>query len=156
MPFLLIVGISISAFALFGLAQYGITSMVCDVGGANSLAGVLIHAVVGLMLGLPLAAAARLGGRPKRSAGSLVRPLVLMLVAMTAFAFAAGVVGFMMARSGNLGVPQQFQEQIPQAKWPAFQACALAQSASYYVAFVGDGMLVAWVWVSRKRFTPRR
>ena len=34
--------------------------------------------------------------------------------------------------------------------------CVLAHMTSYYVAFVGGGMLAGWVWVSRKRLHPKQ
>jgi hypothetical protein len=145
-----IVGLGLAAGVAFGLLQSAATALVLEFDPA----GLLVHPVIGLILGLGLAVAARVGSRPKRSGRSLVKPLVLLLVAMAAFALGAGVVGFTLGRGGNVMLPDTLREQIPPAKWASYQACALANQASYNVAFIGGGMLVAWVWVSRKRLHP--
>jgi len=151
MQFFGIVGLGVAAGVLFGLVQSAVTAVVCEF----QPAALVVHCVIGLILGLSLAIAARVGSRPQRSVRSLVKPVVILLVAMAVFALAAGVVGFMMARSGNLMLPAELKEQIPAEKWAGFQACALAHQASYNVAFVGGGMMIAWVWVSRKRWRER-
>jgi hypothetical protein len=151
MRFLGIVGLGLAAGVAFGLLQTAATALVCEFDPA----GLVVHPVIGVTLGLGLAIAARVGSRPKRAWRSLVRPLLMLLGLMTAFATAAGVIGFTLARSGNLMLPAEVKEQLPAAKWEAFQACALAHQASYNVAFAGGGMLVAWVWVTRKRLHPR-
>ncbi len=150
MRFLGIVGLGVAAGVAFGLVQSGVTAAVLEFDPA----GLLVHPVIGLILGVGLAVAARIGSRPKRSALSLVKPLVLLLVAMAVFALGAGVVGFTLGRGGNVMLPAELKEHIPPAKWAAYQACALANQASYNVAFIGGGMLIAWVWVSRKRLPP--
>lgn len=152
MRFFGIIGLGAAAGAAFGLFQSAVTAVVCEFDPA----GLVIHSLVGLLLGLALAAAARVGRRPKRSGRSLIRPLLLLLAAMAVFATGAGVIGFTLARSGNAPEPAELQEQIPPAKWPAVQGCVLAHMTSYYVAFVGGGMLAGWVWVSRKRLHPKQ
>ncbi len=156
MPFLLIALMPAVAFALFGLAEWCVCVWACGEAGASSPVGIAVHAVLGLLIGLPFALAARIGSRPKRSAGSLVRPVVVLVVLMAVFAVAAAVVGAMLAAGGHVGLPPEAQERIPRAKWGAVQACGLAHTAGHYVGCVGGGMLVAWAWVSRKRPTPRR
>lgn len=59
---------------------------------------------VGLLLGVPLAGVARAGSRSKRSIGSLVRPVVGLLAVMAMMAIVAGVLGWLLAKSGG-GVP---------------------------------------------------
>ena len=170
MRFLAIVALSVAAAVVYGVLHDQITARVCveyftvaharivdsdDPTVLGLVWGVVATWWAGLMLGVPLALAARVGSRPKRSVKSLVRPILGLLGLMAAFAIAAGLVGFTLGRSGNVMLPDQLKEQIPAAKWPAFQACALAHQASYNVAFIGGGMLIAWVWVSRKRLHPK-
>lgn len=174
--FLGIVLLAVVAAVVYGVLHDQITARVCveyfTVGHARIIVsddptvlglvwGVVATWWAGLMLGIPLAIAARVGSRPQRSPRSLFRPVLGLLGLMAAFALAAGVVGFMLARSGNVMLPAELKEKLPADKWPGFQACALAHQASYNVAFVGGGMLIAWVWVSRKRWrepprTPAR
>ena len=152
MRFLGIVVLGLATGVVFGLVQSGVTALVLEFDPA----GLLVPPVIGLILGVGLAAAARAGRRPKRSGPSLIKPLVLLLVAMAVFAGAAGVVGFTLGRGGNVMLPAELKEQIPPSKWASYQACALANQASYNVAFIGGGMLVAWVWVSRKRLPSKQ
>lgn len=148
--FLGIVGLGMAAGVAFGLLQTGVTAVACEFDPT----GLIVHPLIGLILGLGLAVAARAGRRPKRAGRSLVRSLVVLVVTMTLFAVAAGVVGFTLGNSGRVMMPAEVQERIPAEKRAAFQASALANQASYNVAFVGGGMLIAWVWVSRKRLHP--
>lgn len=148
MRFLGIVGLAVAAGVAFGLLQTGVTTLVSEFDPS----GLVVHPIVWLVLGVPLAISARVGSRPQRSVRSLVRPVLMLLGLMTVFAGVSGVVGFVLARSGNVMLPDDLKNQIPAAKWPAVQACALAHQASYNVAFIGGGMLIAWVWVSRKRW----
>src|SRR3954447_26751249 len=62
--------------------------------------GIIATWWVGLLLGVPLAIAARVGRRPKRSVGSLVRPIFRLLACMAVAAFGAGLTGFFLGRTG--------------------------------------------------------
>src|SRR5215213_7445568 len=55
--------------------------------------GVIATWWVGLLLGVPLAVSARAGGRPKRDARSLVRPILGLMVVMGVCATLAGIAG---------------------------------------------------------------
>jgi hypothetical protein len=167
MKFLGIVLMCVAAAVGYGVLHDQVTARVCveyftvahprivdsdDPTVVGLVWGVVATWWAGLLLGLPLAIAARVGSRPQRSVRSLVRPVLVLLAMMAVFATVSGVVGFVLARSGTVMLPDTLKEQIPAAKWPAMQACALAHQASYNVAFIGGGMLIAWVWVSRKRW----
>jgi hypothetical protein len=47
----------------------------------------------GLLLGIPMALAARAGKRPQRDAASLVRPIACLLIVTALCAFLSGIVG---------------------------------------------------------------
>ena len=81
----------------------------------------------------------------------MLKPIAGLMIVMAVFAFGAGVVGYMMGSSGNLVLHPQILAQLPASARVPFQICSFAHSMSYNVAFVGGGMLIAWVWVSRKR-----
>jgi hypothetical protein len=108
----------------------------------------------GLLLGIPLAMAARVGSRPKRTVGSLRKPVLLLLGLMAGFALVSGVAGYTLGTMGTILVPAELLNGIPAQKYAGFQACLFAHQMSYNVAFVGGGMIIAWVWVSRKRMRP--
>ena len=159
------------AAVLYGIAHDQITARVCveyfTVGHAKVIEsedptllglvwGVIATWWAGLILGVPLAMAARLGSRPKRSVWSLRKPVLLLLGLMAGFALVSGIIGYVIGTMGTVVIPPHIKNTLPAAKWAAFQACAFAHTMSYNVAFVGGGMTVAWVWVSRKRYSPRR
>src|SRR5262249_43182022 len=62
--------------------------------------GILATWWVGLLLGVPLALVAQLGKRPRRDAGSLVRPIAVLMVVMAVCATLAGLVGWALAKNG--------------------------------------------------------
>ncbi len=164
--FLGIIAACVLGSVVYGIAHDLVTTRICveyftighvkiiDSDDPTQLAlawGVRASWWAGLFLGILLSCAARLGKRPQRSFRSLLKPIFGLMIVMGVFAFGAGVVGYMMGSSGNLVISPQMQQQLPPAQRVPFQICAFAHSMSYNVAFVGGGMLIAWVWVSRKR-----
>jgi len=120
------------------------------------LAGGLTWGVFGAMLGLGLACAARLGWRPKRRARELLKPVLFLFGMIAGFSLIAGLIGTMATGFGLRVLPPEVYDRFPPSTWGGLQFCWFAQIMGNYVGFVAGGMLVAWVWVSRKRFTTRR
>jgi len=173
--FLGIVLMSILAAVTYGIVHDQITVRVCleyfTIGHPKVIEsqdptllgivwGVIATWWAGLLLGVPLAVAARIGSRPRRSLRSLLRPILFLLGVMAGFAIVSGVIGYMIGSMGTVVLNPEVKNTVPAQKWAAFQACWFAHTMSYNVAFVGGGMTIAWVWVSRKRLhppiTPRR
>src|SRR5262245_60662652 len=113
--------------------------------------GILATWWVGLLLGVPLAVVARAGSRPKRSAGSLLRPVGCLLAVMAVCALAAGVAGWLLAWGGVIFLAGPFGRQIPGERHARFLADAWAHSASYFVGVVGGVVVMVRVWRSRGR-----
>src|SRR5579871_5632082 len=63
--------------------------------------GIIATWWVGLILGISLAICTRAGLLPKRSVGSLVRPVACLLAVMAGCAVAAGLTGWFLARNGS-------------------------------------------------------
>src|SRR3954465_11268214 len=93
--------------------------------------GVIATWWVGLILGVPLALAARAGSRPKVTASSLVRPLAFMLGAVGIVAAAAGAVGHTAAKCGWVWLPEPLASAVPQDRHVAFLTDLWAHLASY-------------------------
>lgn len=106
---------------------------------------------VGLLLGVPLAIAARAGNRPLRSVGSLVRPVAALLAVMGVCAALAGVLGWLLARNGVAFLVGPISQELPADRHVPFLADLWAHSASYAVGFIGGVIVIANVWRSRKR-----
>jgi len=111
--------------------------------------GIIATWWVGVLLGVPLAIAARVGSRPKRSVGSLVRPVVWLLAIMAICAIAAGVAGWLLARSGAVFLVGPIAERLASDRHVPFLADMWAHSASYLVGFAGGIVVVVQIWRSR-------
>lgn len=113
--------------------------------------GVIATWWVGLLLGAPLAVVSRAGSRPKRSVGSLVRPVACLLAVMGVSAVAAGVAGWFLASNGVVFLIGPMASELPADRHVPFLADLWAHSASYLVGLVGGVVVMALVWRSRSR-----
>lgn len=111
--------------------------------------GIIATWWVGLILGLPLAIAARLGSRPKRDARSLVRPLLVLMGASAVCAIVAGIAGWLLASSGYVELVGYLAEAVPRERHVAFLADGFAHTASYGAGFLGGIVVIVQVWRSR-------
>src|SRR5438552_5033548 len=93
--------------------------------------GIIATWWVGLVLGVPLAIAARAGSWPTRSLGSLVRPAAWLLVVMAVCALAAGVTGSLLARNGAVFLVGPIAQKLPPDRHVPFLADLWAHLASY-------------------------
>jgi hypothetical protein len=108
----------------------------------------------GALVGVPLALAARLGSRPKRSARSIVRPVCILFSIMAVSALLAGIIGWLLARQGMVGLIGSLAARVPPEKHVPFIADLWAHSASYFLGFVGGAVVVVSVWRSRRAGPP--
>jgi hypothetical protein len=167
---LAILALCVSAAVTYGILHDQITARLCveyftighppvfDTDDPTLLGlgwGVIATWWVGLLLGVPLAAAARIGSRPQRSVRSLIRPVAQLMATCAASALVAGVVGWLMERNGfGALIVYNPDPRLPREKWPAFAAAAVAHSASYLVGFGGGAVVIVRVWRSRRRSGP--
>jgi hypothetical protein len=112
--------------------------------------GVIATWWVGLILGVPLAMAARLGPRPKRSPATLMRPLAVLLMVMGCCAALSGVIGYILARKGLVQLPEPLASGVPAEKHVAFLVDLWTHLASYAVGFVGGIVLIVMTWRGRR------
>jgi len=112
--------------------------------------GVVATWWVGLPLGFMLAAAARLGPRPKLGAAQFMPLVARLLAIMGAAALVAGIVGFVLAVQGKVALPPMLAEAIPAAARSRFLADWWAHSASYASGILG-GIIVAVSAYLRRR-----
>jgi len=165
MQFVAIVLVCIFAAIAYGILHDQITARICveyftighpPIFGTDDptlLAigwGVLATWWVGVILGIALAAAARWGQWPKRSAVSLIRPLLVLMICSAVCALAAGIVGTILARAGLVTLMGRIAREVPREKHVAFVADLWAHSASYLSGFVGGAIVIARVLMSRR------
>ena len=110
--------------------------------------GVIATWWVGIILGVPLAIAARAGSRPELSAHELVPMIGILLVVMAACAVLGGIAGFVWGR-----VPTDIVELLPPQIHRRFLADWWAHNASYASGFVGGVVLWVLPWRRRGRAT---
>ena len=111
--------------------------------------GIIATWWVGLLLRIPLAVVSRAGARPKRSAGSLVRPVAVLLAVMALGALVAGVIGWLLAQSGAVVLVGSIAHRLPADRHVPFIADLWAHSASYLFGLVGGIVVMVQVWRSR-------
>lgn len=166
LPSCLIVLACIASAVVYGVLHDQITARVCveyftvfhpriiESTAPTDLAiawGVAATWWVGALLGVPLAVAARSGSRPRRSIGSLVRPVGTLLAVMAVCALASGILGYQLGKAGAWLPPEWVAEQLPAAKHPRFLADLAAHNASYAVGFFGGLVVIVRVWVGRAK-----
>ena len=166
MQIVAIISLSVLSAVLYGMVHDQVTARVCveyftighpPIFGTDSptlLAlgwGILATWWVGLILGVPLALFARLGRRPKRSAASLIRPILVLLGAMAAVAVLAAAVGYVLARAGAVVLREPLASRVPADQHVPFLTDLWAHNGSYLAGFVGGIVLIVHVWRSRGR-----
>lgn len=164
--FMAIIVLCILAAVVYGIAHDQITARICveyfTIGHPRIFGtddptllgigcGIIATWWVGLLLGVPLAVVARAGSRAKRSVASLVRPVADLLAVMAVMALIAGVVGWMLTRSGAVFLVGPLAQRVPADRHVAFLGVAWAHSTSYLVGFLGGVAVMMMVWRSRGR-----
>jgi hypothetical protein len=164
MHFLRIVLMCVTAAVVYGILHDQVTARVCveyfTIGHPPIFAtddptllavgwGILATWWAGLLLGVPLALIARAGSRPKRTASSLVRPVVTLSVVMAVGAVAAGGIGWVLSRAGLIILLEPLASAVPPDRHDVYLADLWAHSASYLIAFAGGVVVMVRVWRSR-------
>lgn len=168
MAFLAIVGLSVGLAVAYGVLHDLVTAHVCveyfTVGhagmGGPADPSPWVQALfwgwaatwwMGLLLGLLLASAARLGPWPRRSPRSLLRPLLALLLVSGAAALLAGLLGAWLAGRGQVTLVGPWAAAVPPERHVAFLADLWAHNASYLVGGLGGLLLAARVLRRRQR-----
>src|SRR5262245_25580169 len=137
MQSLAIIVLCIVAAVLYGIVHDQVTARVCveyfTIGHAPVFGtddptllglgwGVIATWWIGLLLGVPLAIVARAGQRPKRSVGSLLRPISVLLLVMAACALLAGILGWVLASNGAVVLVGPIARRVPADRHVPFLA----------------------------------
>jgi hypothetical protein len=161
-----IILLSIAAAVTYGILHDQITARICveyfTIGHPPVFAtddptllglgwGILATWWVGLILGILLALAARMGPRPKLAARQLVRPLAIMLLIVGAFATLAGLVGHAAAVRGWVVLLEPMASILPRERHVPFITNLWIHLASYAGAFLGGVILCILVFRRRHR-----
>lgn len=165
-----IVAVCIVAAVIYGIVHDQITARLCveyfTVGHPPIFStddptllglgwGVVATWWVGLLLGVPLAVAARAGNWPKRDARSLVRPIAILLGIMAVCATIAGFIGHSLTANGTIQLAPWLAGRIAPEKHAWFLTAGFAHGTSYAVGGVGGVVLILLVFVTRYRESKR-
>jgi hypothetical protein len=108
---------------------------------------------VGLPLGCLLAAAARAGSRPKVEARRLVRPALLLFIAMAVTSVVAGLAGHALGKEGVIFILEPLASEIPEERHALFLGAFVSHLAAYAAGIIG-GLGLCWrVYRRRGRLT---
>ena len=166
MQFLLIIGLCIFSCITYGIVHDQVTARICveyfTIGHSPIFAtdsptllgigwGIVATWWVGLLLGILLAGAARVGRWPKRKVSSLVRPITILMTVCALGALLAGTSGHQLAASGKVWLLGPLASQVPKDRHAAFLADLWAHNASYLLGFLGGLVLAVVIFVGRVR-----
>lgn len=164
MAYLGILILSVGAACLYGVLHDLVTANVCveyfTIGHPPLLPttspfllalgwGVVATWWMGVLLGIPLATAARAGAWPRMSASDLLRPLAFVLVSMGVAAALWGLAGYGLASLGWVRLPQSIQAGVPSQAHVRFLAVWWAHQTSYVAGTLGGIGLCVWTIVRR-------
>src|SRR5574341_1470889 len=126
-----IVALSVAAAVLYGILHDQVTARVCveyftvahpriieseDPTLLGIAWGIGATWWMGLLLGIPLAACARAGSRPKLAGRDLVRPVAWLLAVMGTLALLGGLAGGIATATGGVWLPEPLASRIPREK----------------------------------------
>ena len=171
MRFVSIIPLCILAAITYGIIHDQITARICveyfTIGHPPVFAtddptllglgwGIIATWWVGLLLGISLACAARIGSRPKLTASQLIRPLTIMLLAVAALALIAGITGYIAASRHWIWLIEPLASRVPPDNHIAFLTTLWAHSASYLAGILGGIGACIWAVIRRGRMaTPQ-
>jgi hypothetical protein len=164
-----IVLMSVVASILYGVAHDQVTARICveyfTVGHPPLFAtdsptmlalgwGILATWWYGLLLGLPLAGAARVGSKPKTRAVTLRRPLGFLLLRVACYTVLGGLAGYVAAKQGWIRLVDSLAHQIVPDREATFIAVLWAHWTAYGSAAVEGIAFCLRTW--RRRGAPAR
>ena len=165
MESLKIICMSVTAAIIYGIVLDQITARICveyftighpPIFGTDDPTllglgwGIVATWWAGLLVGIPLAIAARGGSRPKRSSASLIRPIIKLLIGMAICAGTTGILGWFLARQGAVFLTGPIADEVPVDRHVAILADLWVHLASYACGFLGGILLFVTVWRSRR------
>lgn len=160
-----IIGLTVLAACLYGIIHDQFTAHICveyfTIGhpriinseSPTMLAfawGVVATWWVGLPLGLLLAAAARIGNRPRLTAQQLVKPIMVLLGVMGVLATFTGIVGWRLASNGQVALMGFIADLVPPDRQAVFLGVWWAHITSYWSGFFGGLVLIIWTYHRRR------
>lgn len=111
--------------------------------------GIVASWWVGLLLGIPLAFASRMGSRAKIDSNELIPPIQNLMGILLCVSLFAGTIGFLAAKLGWVYVLPPLSQQIPAGKHARFLFDLWSHTTSYLFGVLGGIMLIVKTWKKR-------
>ncbi|WP_422055925.1 hypothetical protein [Sphingomonas sp.] len=118
--------------------------------------GVIATWWIGLILGLLLAMAARLGRAPKLNVSDVRAGIIRLMLISAGGAAVGGVVGAFLAAQKVIWLIGELADRVPDDRHVAFLAVGFAHSVSYGIGGLGGMVLCVWTWRRRQRAAATR
>ena len=106
---------------------------------------------VGLILGVLLALAGRLGNRQRRSAASLIKPLLMLFLVCGTASLLLGFAAYRLSSSGSIPFLKGMTDAIAVHRQPRYMAALWMHTASYTAATMGGLILAVRIVFDRLR-----
>lgn len=160
LPYVRIISFTMGCIVLYGIIHAQVAAHVCVEyftvdhlslwGLRNPTAlglawGIIAACGDGLGLGIVLALVARLGPRPALTVRDVRRPLLLLLLAVGLTSALAGLVGYALARAGDVYLPYYAAPSVPQARQALYIVDSWAQDSASTIGPVGGLLVCVWV-----------
>lgn len=113
--------------------------------------GVLATWWVGAIGGVVLSIAARAGAPPRRSAATLVKPLLVLLLSIGCLALFFGWIGHDLAKVEYIVLVEPYASAVPAARHTDYLTVGWAHTAAYGAAVLGGIVVCIRVWWGRRR-----
>lgn len=140
-----------STSLVLGLIQTGMSLVLCPEYVEVRWSTMLVEAIVlGMIIGIPLAFAARAGRRIKRRPGSLRRPLLIWLILTGLGTLAGGVLAWNLAAGGGLTLSEPLATRVPAERHAIFIALDLSNGARLLIGGAVGAVMILLVWRSRE------
>lgn len=161
-----IVLLAIAGSVAFGIVHNMFTAHICleyftighvrlfdsNIPALHALAwGIVATWWMGLLLGLPLAFAARIGSWPTLDAADIAPTLRRVLLCVFACAALGFVIGWALAATKNIVLVDRFARSIPPDKHTAFLAVGAAHLTSYAAGTIAGLVLIMLTLLKRQR-----
>jgi len=110
---------------------------------------------MGVLLGIPVTLAARLGSWPKLTMNELVKPIAIALGTTGVGALTSGIKGYLESKNENIKEIWKFEARgVPESDLRKFIACAYAHNAAYSIGtLAGLGLIL---WIIAKRYSKKK
>ena len=113
--------------------------------------GVIATWWVGLILGIFISVASRIGNYPKFGLKDVIQPILKLILIMSCTATIAGIISYLLAKEHVFYLVDSLANQIENDRHHLFLTAGWSHTSSYIVGFIGGIIIILKIWGKRKR-----